>query len=99
MSTLHWLPPAPDDWRARLRALGADSVADPDQLWAAAVALAQNDLSFVLTNNLDQALRRALPGRPPGVGTRPYRRSGSAACGGDCGSTSMRMSSASTGRS
>jgi len=73
MSTLHWLPPAPDDWRARLRALGADSVADPDQLWAAAVALAQNDLSFVLTNNLDQALRRALPGRPPGVGTRPER--------------------------
>jgi len=73
MTTLHWLPPVPDDWRARLRALDADSAADPDQLWAAAVALAQANLSFVLTNNLDQALRRALPARPPGLATRPER--------------------------
>jgi len=73
MTTLHWLPPVPDDWRARLRALDADSAADADQFWAAAVALAQADLSFVLTNNLDQALRRALPARPAGLGTRPER--------------------------
>jgi len=73
MTTLHWLPPVPDDWRARLRALDADSAADADQFWAAAVALAQAGLSFVLTNNLDQALRRALPARPAGLGTRPER--------------------------
>jgi len=73
MMALHWLPPVPDDWRVRLRSLDADPAADPDQVWAAAVALAQADLSFVLTNNLDQALRRALPARPPGVGARPER--------------------------
>jgi FkbH-like protein len=73
MTALHWLPPVPDDWRARLRALDTDPAADPDQVWAAAVALAQADLSFVLTNNLDQAMRRALPARPPGLATRPER--------------------------
>ena len=72
MTALHWLPPVPNDWRPRLRALDADP-ADPDQVWAEAIALAQADLSFVLTNNLDHAVRRALPARPPGLGTRPER--------------------------
>ena len=73
MTALHWLRPVPDDWRARLRALGADPAAGPDRLWAAAIALANADLSFVLTNSLDHAVRRALPAPPPGLATRPER--------------------------
>ncbi|HEX5328009.1 MAG TPA: HAD-IIIC family phosphatase [Acetobacteraceae bacterium] len=68
MTALHWLPAPSEDWRARLRAL--PDAADP---WAAGVALAQADLSFVLTNSLDQAVRRSLAEPPAGLGTRPVR--------------------------
>ncbi len=73
MTALHWLAPIPDDWRARLRALGTGPATDPDRAWAEAIALANADLNFVLTNNLDQAVRRALPAPPPALATRPER--------------------------
>ncbi len=38
-----------------------------------AEALARFDLSFTLTNALDQSVRRAMRGVPPGVATRPVR--------------------------
>ena len=69
MTILHWLASAPEDWRARLRALPSE----PDDAWTAAVALANVDLSFVLTNSLDQAVRRILAAPPPGLATRPVR--------------------------
>ena len=34
MTQLHWLPPAPTDWRARTRALAADPAQDFIGLWA-----------------------------------------------------------------
>jgi FkbH-like protein len=73
MTSPHWLPPVPDDWRARLRALGAGPADRPECSWAEAVALANADLSFVLTNNLDQAMCRAFPAQPPGLAARPER--------------------------
>ncbi len=73
MTALHWLPPLSDDWRARVHALGAERAADPDCVWAEAIALANANLSFVLTSNLDQAIRHALPNPPPGLATRPER--------------------------
>ena len=56
MTELHWLPTIPD-WRARLRALGSD----PAAAWTEAVALANARLNFVLTNALDETVRRVLP--------------------------------------
>lgn len=73
MTSLHWLGPLPDDWRGRVRALGAEPAFDPDHLWDEAMALANSNLSFVLTTSLDQATRRALRAPPPGLTTRPER--------------------------
>jgi FkbH-like protein len=69
MMTLHWLPSPPEDWRARVRALPPG----PEQAWMAAMALANFDLSFGLTNALDQAVQRAIAAMPPGLTTRPVR--------------------------
>ncbi len=69
MTALHWLPPAPADWRVRVRSL----TGDPDLAWAEAMALANANLSFVLTNALDHAVRRALTAPPPGLATKPVR--------------------------
>ena len=59
MSDLHWLPEIPD-WRQRLRALPAD----PGTAWDNAIALANARLNFVLTNALDETIRRILPDGP-----------------------------------
>jgi FkbH-like protein len=69
MTALHWLPTPPDDWRGRLRTLPND----PAQAWTVAGTLAPYDLSFTFTNALDQAIRRATRGVPPGLATRPVR--------------------------
>ncbi len=68
MTELHWLPEMPD-WRARLRALSAG----PGSIWDNAVALAGARMNFVLTNALDETLRRALPAPPDGLATKPVR--------------------------
>jgi hypothetical protein len=68
VTELHWLPTIPD-WRARLRALGSD----PAAAWPEAVALANAKLNFVLTNALDETVRRAIPARPDGLATKPVR--------------------------
>jgi FkbH-like protein len=68
MSDLHWLPVIPD-WRQRLKALPADPVA----AWDKAVALANARLNFVLTNALDEMIRRVLPDGPQGLATKKVR--------------------------
>ena len=68
MTDLHWLPTIPD-WRVRLRALGTD----PAKAWDEAVALANGRINFVLTNGLDEAVRRVFPQRPDGLATKPVR--------------------------
>ncbi len=68
MTDLHWLPPIAD-WRPRLRALAAD----PAKAWDEAVALANGRINFVLTNALDEAVRRVFPEGPSGLATKPVR--------------------------
>ena len=68
MTDLHWLPTIPD-WRARLRALGSD----PATVWTESVALANARLNFVLTNALDETVRRTFPSQPAGLATKPVR--------------------------
>jgi FkbH-like protein len=68
MMDLHWLPEMPD-WRARLRGL-ADGPGSP---WENAVALAGARINFVLTNALDEMLRRVLSTPPEGLATKPVR--------------------------
>ncbi len=71
MTDLHWLPEMAD-WRLRLRALSrADS--PPAAIWAAAAALANARINFVLTNALDETVRRVLPAPPEGLSTKPVR--------------------------
>ncbi len=67
MTELHWLPTIAD-WRVRLRAL---STGVPS--WDEAVALANAKLNFVLTNALDETMRRRFPQRPEGLATKPVR--------------------------
>ena len=62
MTDLHWLPEVPD-WRARLR-LWAGA---PEPDWSQAVALANARITFVLTNALDETVRRRLIA-PPATG-------------------------------
>ena len=66
MTELHWLPTI-DDWRTRLRAF----VGNPS--WDEAVALANAKLNFVLTNALDETVRRAFPERPAAATLKPVR--------------------------
>ncbi len=68
MTELHWLPSVPD-WRRRLRALPAD----PAAAWENAVALANARLNFVLTNALDETVRRVLPDGPETLATKKVR--------------------------
>ena len=68
MTDLHWLPTIPD-WRQRLRTLPAD----PATAWDNAVALANARLNFVLTNALDETLRRVLPTAPETLATKKVR--------------------------
>ena len=68
MTELHWLPEIPD-WRARLRSL----TSGPGSTWENAVALAGARINFVLTNALDETLRRLLSAPPDGLPTKPVR--------------------------
>jgi FkbH-like protein len=68
LTVLHWLPEIPD-WRTRLRALQNQ----PNSIWDAAVVLAGGRINFVLTNALDETLRRLLSGPPEGLATKPVR--------------------------
>jgi FkbH-like protein len=68
MTELHWLPTIPD-WRQRLKALPAD----PASAWDDAVALANARLNFVLTNALDETVRRILPAGPGALPTKQVR--------------------------
>ena len=69
LTALHWLPEVPD-WRAHLRAWAGAPEAD----WDGAVALANTRIGFVLTNALDETVRRRLTA-PPAIGpvTKPVR--------------------------
>ncbi len=68
MTTLTWLPPDPE-FRARLRALRADQA----PRWDQAVALANLRLDFLLTNALDEAVRRRFPAAPADAAGKPIR--------------------------
>ncbi|WP_428490547.1 HAD-IIIC family phosphatase [Rhodopila sp.] len=68
MTDLHWLPTIAD-WRQRLRALPAD----PATAWENAVVLANARLNFVLTNSLDETIRRVLPAGPEALATKKVR--------------------------
>src|ERR1700692_1462651 len=68
MTDLHWLPAIPA-CRARLKALPAD----PATAWDNAVALANARLNFVLTNALDETIRRILPTGPEALPTKKVR--------------------------
>jgi FkbH-like protein len=65
---LHWLPVVPD-WRQRLKSLASD----PATAWEKAVILANARLNFVLTNALDETVRRILPEGPSGLATKKVR--------------------------
>ena len=68
MTDLHWLPEMPD-WRARLR----DLANGPGSVWENAVTLAGARVNFVLTNALDEMVRRLMDGPPEGVATKRVR--------------------------
>lgn len=68
MTELHWLP-THADWRQRLRALPSA----PATAWDNAVALANSRLNFVLTNALDETIRRILPTGPDSLPTKKVR--------------------------
>ena len=68
MTELHWLPEIPD-WRTRLRGL----TSGPGSVWENAVGLAGARINFVLTNALDETLRRLVSGPPEGLPTKPVR--------------------------
>jgi hypothetical protein len=68
MTDLHWLP-SHLDWRQRLRALPAN----PVTAWDNAIALANARLNFVLTNALDETVRRVLPNGPETLATKKVR--------------------------
>src|ERR1700722_19489323 len=68
MTELHWLPTHPD-WRQRLRALPSD----PGTAWDSAVALANSRLNFVLSNALDETIRKIFPDGPDTLPTKKVR--------------------------
>jgi FkbH-like protein len=68
MTDLHWLTTLPDI-RDRLRALPAEA----GDCWDAAVALANSQLNFTLTDLLDTRVRRIVHTPPAGLTTRPVR--------------------------
>ena len=68
MTALTWLPPDPE-FRARLRAFRAD----PEGGWERAVQLGGTRLDFLLTNSLDEAVRRRFPAAPAEITGKPIR--------------------------
>lgn len=68
VTDLLWLPEI-RDWRQRVRSLPRHA----DGAWAEAVALANARVNFVLTNVLDEAVRRVLPQAPGNLPTKPVR--------------------------
>ena len=68
MTDLAWLPQI-RDWRQRLRSLAGNV----DAGWDSAIALANARLNFVLTNALDETVRRVLPQSPAGLAGKPVR--------------------------
>ena len=68
MTELHWLPELPD-WRTRLRALGRGDAGAWDEI----IALAKSRLDFLLTNALDETVRRLFPAPPAGFTEKPVR--------------------------
>jgi FkbH-like protein len=68
MTDLHWLPTHPD-WRQRLRAIPSD----PATAWDNGVALANSRLNFVLTNALDETIRKIFPEGPEALPTKKVR--------------------------
>ncbi|HVZ06833.1 HAD-IIIC family phosphatase [Rhodopila sp.] len=68
MTELHWLPSHPE-WRQAVKAIPAD----PDTAWDKAVGLANARLNFVLTNALDETVRRTLPHGPDTLPTKKVR--------------------------
>jgi FkbH-like protein len=68
LTDLHWLPTM-SDWRQRMKALSAD----PATAWENAVTLSNAKLNFVLTNALDETIRRILPEGPAALSTRKIR--------------------------
>ena len=70
MVTLGWLP-EPEEFRPRVRAIAQSDAAE---VWGEAVRLANTRLDFVRTNQLDEAVRRALGGTlPRGLAGPPVR--------------------------
>jgi FkbH-like protein len=67
MTKLYWLPTI-DDWRNRLRHLGAAAKA-----WDEAVALAGSRLDPVQTNALDTMVRRSFAEPPEALSEKPVR--------------------------
>ncbi|HET6308851.1 MAG TPA: HAD-IIIC family phosphatase, partial [Rhodopila sp.] len=61
--------PEIQDWRARLKSLPTN----PATAWDTAVALANARLNFVLTNALDETIRRTLPTGPDTLPTKKVR--------------------------
>jgi FkbH-like protein len=53
---LHWLPPKPEDWSARLRAIAA--APDTAARWAECVALSRYRIDFLETAKLDREMQR-----------------------------------------
>jgi FkbH-like protein len=68
MTELHWLPET-SDWRIRLKTIAAGQ----GSTWDNAVALSGSRINFVLTNALDETLRRIMSGPPEGLSTKPVR--------------------------
>ncbi|MBS0642770.1 MAG: HAD family hydrolase [Proteobacteria bacterium] len=68
MTDLHWLPVIPD-WRQGLKALPENVAA----AWDKATFLANARLNFVLTNALDEMVRRTLPTGPETLSTKKVR--------------------------
>ncbi len=68
MTQLSWLPEMPD-WRARLRGLATSQ----GSVWEGAVTLAGARINFVLTNALDETVRRLISEPPEGLATKPVR--------------------------
>jgi FkbH-like protein len=68
MTELHWLPSVAD-WRQRLKNVPTD----PDQAWEEAVRLSNAKLNFVLTNALDEIVRRHVKSAPTQLVTKPVR--------------------------